>query len=175
MTMPTDLNATKRLCANGHLMDPAWEVCPYCPSDRKSGPELARTLRIEDVAAAAPAPAAPAARKTELLERPVTLAGLGWLVAAHGAQRGVTHRIDRDRVSVGAARDCDIVLEEPHVSEHHASIRFREREFVVTDLDSTNGTFVNGESVNQRTLADGDVLRFGSSDWVFKCLVFEAP
>lgn len=167
-----NLNATRRMCPNGHLLEPDWVVCPYCPSDRKASPELARTVRIEDVPVATP-PARSPGRKTEILEQPLPMSGLGWLVAAQGASQGHMHRLDRERMSLGAAADCDVRLDEPHVSEHHASIRFRDREFVVTDLDSTNGTFVNGESVSQHTLADGDKVRFGSSEWVFKCLVFE--
>jgi hypothetical protein len=169
-----NLNATRRMCPNGHLLDPAREVCPYCPSERKAGADLARTVRIEDVPPP-PVPAVAPARRTEILDRPLVIAGLGWLVADKGQKQGQVHRLESERVSLGAASDCDIVLEEPHVSEHHASIRFRDREFVVTDLDSTNGTFVNGESINQHTLADGDRVRFGSSEWVFKCLVFEQP
>jgi hypothetical protein len=170
----TTTDATKRLCPNGHLLDPAWEVCPYCPSDRRGTPDLARTVRLEDVARP-PDIATAEARRTELLDRPLPVEGLGWFVADAGERRGQMHRIDRERMSVGAAGDCDIVLDDPHVSDHHASIRLRGRAFVVTDLDSTNGTFVNGQTVGQHTLADGDRVRFGPSEWVFKCVVFQAP
>ena len=40
----TDLGKTKKLCPNGHLMDPAWDVCPYCPGDRRAESDLAKTI-----------------------------------------------------------------------------------------------------------------------------------
>lgn len=202
-----DPNATRRLCPNGHVLDPAWTVCPYCPSDRGAAAELARTVagqdpaktvvvqdpaktvaiqdpaktvaiddpgrtvRIED---AAPTPPASPMRRTEVLERTVPLAAVGWLVAAAGPHRGRMQQVSAGRVTVGAAPDCDLVLDEPHVSEHHASIRIREQDFVITDLDSTNGTFVNDHAIGQQALADGDRIRFGASEWVFKCVVFDA-
>lgn len=168
----SDLSKTKKLCANGHLMDPAWEVCPYCPPAQTRGPDLAPTVRVED-AAAAPQPAVAAGRKTELMDRPLMIEGLGWLVGVTTGNKGRTHRIDGERTTVGAASECDIVLDSDHVSERHASLRFQDRGFVVTDLDSTNGTFINGDEVRQHDLADGDRIRFGSAEFVFKCVVFD--
>ncbi len=149
-------------------------------------PALARTVRMDatEIRAAAPvapavAPAAaapappPPPRKTEIFERPPQIQGIAWLVGATGSERGRTHRIDRERAVAGASSGCDIVLSGDHVSEQHASFRFQERHFVVTDLDSTNGTSVNGEAVQQRVLADGDRLTLGGGEWIFKCVVFE--
>jgi hypothetical protein len=173
-TMP-ELSKTKKLCANGHLMDPAWAVCPYCPSDRKSAsPELAKTVKVEETVRAAAPAAAPAPRKTEIISNAPRIDGLAWLVATNGPQRGRMYKIDGERMTIGAAGDCDITVEETHVSDHHASVRFRDGGFVITDLDSTNGTFVGGERIEQRPLADGDRVRFGSSEWTFKCVVFES-
>jgi len=168
-----DLGKTKKLCSNGHLMDPAWEVCPYCPTPgRTSGADLAPTLRVEDAAAAAE-PVVATARKTEMMNRPVAIEGLGWLVALQAMNRGETHRIDGERTTIGADGECDIVLPSDHVSERHASLRFQDRGFVITDLDSSNGTFVNDDEVRQESLKDGDRIRFGSEEFVFKCVVFD--
>lgn len=168
-----DLGKTKRLCSNGHVMDPAWDVCPYCPSDRRASPDLARTVKVDDhPAPASPAPAA--ARKTELIDNSVKIAGLGFFISTRAPTHGATHRIDRDRMTIGAKPDCDIVIGgETHVSDRHASVRFRDGGFFLTDLDSTNGTFVSGDKIDQRALADGDKVRFGSSEWVFKFVTFE--
>ncbi len=168
-----DLGKTKKLCANGHLMDPAWEVCPYCPAPSNAPrPELAATVRVEDMPAAAPA-ADQGARKTELMQRPLSIQGLGWLVGTHMANKGQTHRIDGERVTLGADANCDIVLSSEHISERHASVRFQDASFVLTDLDSSNGTFVNGDEVQQESLKDGDRVRFGPEEFVFKCVVFD--
>jgi hypothetical protein len=175
----TELQKTRKLCTNGHVMDPAWDVCPYCPSDRRASavdPALAKTVRIDESAPPppAPAPAPAAARRTEILNRAPAIAGVAWFVGDRAPNQGRMHRIDGERVTVGAAGECDIVIGENHVSDRHASLRFNDREFLLTDLDSTNGTFVNGQRIGQQKLADGDRIRFGSSEWVFKCVVYES-
>jgi len=179
------IDRTQKMCVHGHQMEPDWEVCPYCPSPVTTGdggggggnPALARTVRMDATevrAAARPVvPAPPPVRKTEILERPPQIQGIAWLVGALGSERGRTHRIDRDRCIAGAAGSCDIILAGDHVSEQHASFRFQDRRFVVTDLDSTNGTKVNGEPVHQQPLNDGDRLTLGGGEWIFKCVVFE--
>lgn len=141
-------------------------------------PELARTVRIATPAPAQAAPvaepaAAPAARRTEFLQRPAQMAAIGWLVAAEGPDRGAIRPVDRERVNVGALPDCDVVIDSPHVSGKHARIRCRGREFVITDLDSANGTLVNGATVHQHPLQDGDRVSFGSSHWIFKTVAFD--
>jgi hypothetical protein len=172
-----ELQKTRKMCPNGHVMDPAWEVCPYCPSERRTAaapnPALAKTVRIDDSVPPPPPPAPAAPRRTEIMDRAPTIAGIGWLVGDRAPNQGRMLRLDGERATLGAAVECEIVLDGAHVSDRHASLRFRDREFVLTDLDSTNGTFVNGERVGQHTLADGDRVRFGSSEWVFKCVVFQ--
>lgn len=169
----TDLGKTKKLCPNGHLMDPAWEVCPYCPSDRMPSPELARTLKVDDREPPPAPPAPPAPRRTEIMDRPPSIDGIGWFVGTKDGNQGRMHRIDTERTTLGASGDCDVIVTGDHVSDRHASLRFKAGEFVLTDLDSTNGTFVNGERINQHTLTDGDRVSFGSSEWVFKQVVFQ--
>lgn len=169
----TDLGKTKKLCPNGHLLDPAWEVCPYCPSDRMPSPELAKTLRVDEHAPPPPPPAPAAPRKTEIMDRPPSIDGVGWFVGTKDGNRGQMHKIDAERTTLGAAGGCDVVISGDHVSDRHASLRFKGGEFVLTDLDSTNGTYVNGERITQHTLSDGDVVAFGSSEWVFKQVTFQ--
>ena len=101
------------------------------------------------------------------------MVGTSVLIATRSPSQGQTHRIDRDRMTIGAARDCDVVITENHVSDRHASVRFRDGGFHLTDLDSSNGTFIGDERIEQRPLKDGDKVRFGTSEWVFKCVTFE--
>ncbi len=188
----SDLGKTKKLCPNGHLMDPAWDVCPYCPGDRKAGdelaktiavesreegamseratgPELAKTIKVTDEPASAPPPGG---RRTEIMDRPPAIEAVAWLVGVKDGNKGKTHQITGERTTVGADPGCEIAIGQEHVSDRHASIRFRDDAFVVTDLDSTNGTFLNGENIHQEALSDGDRVRFGSSEWIFKCVLF---
>jgi hypothetical protein len=64
---------------------------------------------------------------------------------------------------LGSAPDCDCVIDAPTVSPYHAVIWRPEQDWLVRDLDSSEGTFVNDERVtDDRPLRDGDVLRVGS-------------
>lgn len=193
----TDLGKTKKLCPNGHLMDPAWDVCPYCPGDRRAdgdlaktiiadpnqeetamtqnnaSPDLAKTIKITEETVAASASASSAARKTQVMNVPSQIEGIAWLVGVKGGEKGQTHKIAGERTTVGAEIGCEVKLSDDRVSDRHASIRFSDQTFVLTDLDSTNGTYVNDNNVQRETLNDGDRVRFGASEWVFKCVVFE--
>jgi len=71
--------------------------------------------------------------------------------------------------NIGRADYNDIVLPDPSVSTAHAKLQRREGVWVVVDLDSTNGTFVDGERVTgESPLAPGALLRFGDMQVVFE-------
>lgn len=63
---------------------------------------------------------------------------------------------------IGRKKDCDIVVTETTISRQHARIEIMENSWHVTDLDSSNGTFVNGKRVAVSELKNGDELRTGS-------------
>ena len=61
---------------------------------------------------------------------------------------------------------CDITLGDPDVSRRHAEIQISNGDILISDLGSTNGTFVNGERIDQpRSLRDGDEVRIGAVVW----------
>jgi hypothetical protein len=66
----------------------------------------------------------------------------------------VTKRV----VLIGRSRQCDLVLTDSNVSRRHAELRQRGNDFLIVDLDSTNGVEVNGGKVKTRALQNGDVL-----------------
>jgi hypothetical protein len=71
-------------------------------------------------------------------------------------------------INVGRARDNQLVLDDPTVSRHHAWIKAEGENFVVFDVGSANGTFVNDEQVQEpRQLENGDAVRFGDAEFVF--------
>jgi hypothetical protein len=81
-----------------------------------------------------------------------------------------THTIPLEStlLTVGRGLNNDVILEDTRVSRHHAQLRYRSRRFWVTDLSSTNGTYVNGEPVEERALRDGDVISLGGLEVAFK-------
>jgi hypothetical protein len=67
-----------------------------------------------------------------------------------------------DAVTVGRSRDCDVVVGEETVSRFHAELRHRDGgAWFVRDLDSTNGTWLNGARVREARVGRGDVLWLG--------------
>jgi hypothetical protein len=69
---------------------------------------------------------------------------------------------------IGRAEESDVHLADPSVSRAHAVVETAGPEPTVRDLGSTNGTFVNGERIEAKTLHDGDELRFGNTRMQFE-------
>jgi hypothetical protein len=67
-----------------------------------------------------------------------------------------------ETVTLGRSRDCDVVVGEETVSRHHAELRHSgDDAWIVRDLDSTNGTWLNGSRVHEARVCGGDVLWLG--------------
>ena len=71
-------------------------------------------------------------------------------------------------ISIGRLPECNITLNDPNVSRHHAEIRPQGEGFVIVDLGSTNGIKVNGVKVAQQVLVDGDQLTIGNTRMQFE-------
>jgi hypothetical protein len=70
---------------------------------------------------------------------------------------------------LGRSRDCDVVLDDPNVSRHHAEVRPSGGSWIVNDLGSTNGIKVNGRRVEgPQSLKRGDVIELGTSRVTFE-------
>ena len=70
--------------------------------------------------------------------------------------------LHKDQVLVGSDLTNDLVISDGTVSRHHASITRREGRYELADLNSTNGTFVNGQRLTGSTWIDkGYQVRFG--------------
>jgi hypothetical protein len=64
---------------------------------------------------------------------------------------------------IGRNADCGVVVADARASRKHAEIRAQGNGFVVHDLDSMNGTLVNGTAIREHPLADGDEVRLGNT------------
>lgn len=69
--------------------------------------------------------------------------------------------LDRERLTIGRAPDNDIRIDNLAVSGHHAEVISVHNECFLEDLDSTNGTFVNGKAVRKQALKGGDYITIG--------------
>ena len=79
-----------------------------------------------------------------------------------GPLAGRLFKIDRDLMIIGRNPDCDLVLEPKSVSRRHAAIVRARRDYVIKDLGSTRGTFVNGLRLTQPVvLKNGCVIQIG--------------
>ncbi len=70
--------------------------------------------------------------------------------------------------SVGRNPACDILIADPTVSSHHAEITVTPIAVLVEDLESTNGTYLNGQRFKKGVLQPGQVLRFGEVEMVLE-------
>ncbi len=71
-------------------------------------------------------------------------------------------RLTKSVIVLGRGRDiADVCVEDDQVSRHHAAIIFTSGEFYVEDLQSTNGSFINGRRIRRAKLHPGDILRIG--------------
>jgi hypothetical protein len=68
-----------------------------------------------------------------------------------------------DTVTIGRLADCDVVLKDKGASRKHAQLRLRDGGWTLTDLGSTNGTRLNGQTIQSRELADGDKITIGTT------------
>ena len=74
---------------------------------------------------------------------------------------GLTCELKADKTTVGRLEDNAFQIPEPSVSSHHCELIRRATDLLVKDLNSTNGTFINGEKVVEAVLKPGQILRLG--------------
>ncbi len=83
--------------------------------------------------------------------------------------------LDKPKVMFGRASSCDVVLSLKGVSRVHFQIEHNGRVWNITDLNSTNGTFVNQKNITLQSLKDGDRITLGPPGLVPVVLVFHQP
>jgi pSer/pThr/pTyr-binding forkhead associated (FHA) protein len=83
------------------------------------------------------------------------------LVVLSEGMTGRTHELKVDKTTIGRVEDNTFPVPEPSVSSHHCEVLLRGGEVVVKDLDSTNGTYINGERITESALKPGQILRLG--------------
>jgi hypothetical protein len=88
-------------------------------------------------------------------------AGAQLVIHEDGEVRSLPVR--RDSVTIGRLPDCDVVIDDKGASRRHAQLKRKGGTYTLTDLGSTNGTKLNGETVQSRELHDGDKITIGTT------------
>src|SRR5260370_37783065 len=70
--------------------------------------------------------------------------------------------VERTVTILGRSSGCDLVVDDPSISRKHAEIRIRHGRLFLKDLQSRNGTFVDGQPIQATEVAQGQVVRFGN-------------
>jgi len=84
------------------------------------------------------------------------------LTIQNGCFAGLVIALDKARMLLGRDVDCDICLDDSLVSEEHAAISRNGGDFVLEDLNSCNGTSVDGERINRKKLRNGETIAIGN-------------
>lgn len=93
--------------------------------------------------------------------------GVGMLIVKRGPNAGARFLLDQSTTSAGRHPESDIFLDDVTVSRRHAEFRLDDGKYVVVDVGSLNGTYVNREPRNSEALSSGDEVQIGKFRLVF--------
>lgn len=92
---------------------------------------------------------------------------MAMLIGMSEGYRGNTYEINQPKVTIGRVSSNILTFEHPSISSHHCVIIKQNKQFLLKDLDSTNGTRVNGRDISETYLRRKDLVQFGSVEFVF--------
>ena len=157
--------AGPRCATCGRSLPNALSACAFCSRTSTARPRSGNshaTPTVESVLS--PTVLARMNSTEEFLEKTITLKERPVLSVTRGPGSGQVYELSRETAtSLGRAKANDIVLDDVAVSSQHCRIRPEDGHFVVHDLRSTNGTFVNERRVLQQSLTEGDVIQIGET------------
>lgn len=96
------------------------------------------------------------------------------LIGMSADVKGKNVPIDRDEITLGRSKDNVVVLESPTVSGHHCCIVRQGNQFLLKDLESTNGTRLNAKEVSEAKLHPKDIIQVGAVEFLFDAEAGEA-
>ena len=96
------------------------------------------------------------------LQRPQIARNRAALLAIAGPQSGLLFALEGDEIVLGRGRECGVAIHDVGISRRHSVVRRKEDgSWEIADLESTNGTFVDGQKIEARKLEDGDRIQVG--------------
>ncbi len=116
---------------------------------------------------------APVEASGEVAEEELTVhigdvpAGVGLLVVKRGPNAGSRFALSEGTTTIGRHPDSDIFLDDVTVSRRHAEVRHAGSKFIVSDVGSLNGTYLDRERIESADLHSGDELQIGKFRLVF--------
>lgn len=154
----TELAAQARANGFRFLASPVIRLAPIAAVDESASPVQARFSRppqvLSDTAAMDDLQTEPVQPKTPQN---------AFLVIAGKTNFPLTKSV----VNIGRHSENDLILEDQYISRHHAQLRAIDNRYVVFDVGSTGGIFLNNERVTRATLHPGDVLRIGTVNLIY--------
>lgn len=84
------------------------------------------------------------------------------LVVLSEGLTGRSYELKVDKTTIGRLEDNTFQIPEQSVSSHHCEVLLRGNDIIVRDLNSTNGTYINGEKISEKALKPGQILRLGN-------------
>ncbi|MCA9601852.1 MAG: FHA domain-containing protein, partial [Myxococcales bacterium] len=99
---------------------------------------------------------------------PVLVSHRQKLLVVEGPDRGVEIEVEGTHLTIGTAATNDLQLTDHTVSRRHCEISVRNERYYIRDLDSTNGTQLNGTAVVEGILTPGARVRLGDTELVFE-------
>jgi RNA polymerase subunit RPABC4/transcription elongation factor Spt4 len=178
------------VCKNGHMYDSSKNSsCPYCPSSSVNEDEMGETIfdsdndktEIIDTQTEKIEELSDGRDKTQIhkpmmqgVSDKVPLSGrklVGWLVTFTLNANGQDFRLYEGKTTIGAGKKCDIVINDAEISAHHATILYRNGKFKIKDEFTTNGTFVNGEMIDDvGSMEDKSEIKMGRTIFLFRMI-----
>jgi pSer/pThr/pTyr-binding forkhead associated (FHA) protein/tetratricopeptide (TPR) repeat protein len=92
------------------------------------------------------------------------------LIFKPGDANVTVYELTKDETSIGRGKSCDIVLNDKKSSRQNSIIRRAGISFSIKDLDSSNGTYVNGVRIEEQELTGDDVIKIGDVEFQFRAL-----
>jgi pSer/pThr/pTyr-binding forkhead associated (FHA) protein len=97
------------------------------------------------------------------------------LVVLSAGMTGRTQELKVEKTTIGRVEDNTFQIAEPSVSSHHCEVVLKGTEVLIRDLNSTNGTYINGEKITEKIIKPGQILRLGQVEMRLETEATSAP
>ncbi len=140
-------------------------VCPVCQSPISSGELTCKTCGFRLSGATQEFKPVDLEGESVVVDDKPQRASLKMI---RGSQPGTTYRLSDGKTTIGRNPQCDIFLNDMTVSRQHAEIDDLKDSYVITDMKSYNGVWVNNKSIASKVLENGDFVQIGKFGFLFE-------